>query len=200
MAPPHCTTPCGAYKTKVDKHVLARMSHLQKATGRCRTIQILPRMNSGLSPQKKYTFLLGVSDHKRTPAHAPPPAPRRCEGPDADRRKGWGGGSRDGGCRGEGGPMGPSALSTVLRSVFSVRQCCRGTVCPWSATTQDSAPLRLPCLGPSAQRARVSGQWPKVLRRGSEVGVRTPRTFSFSSQLRGFPGGSSIGPAAGRKE
>lgn len=118
MAPPHCTTPCGAYKTKVDKHVLARMSHLQKATGRCRTIQILPCMNSGLSPPKKYTLLLGVSAHNRTPAHAPPPAPRRCEGPDADRRKGWGGGSRDGGCRGEGGADG--TVSFIYRFTFCV--------------------------------------------------------------------------------
>lgn len=66
---------------------------------------------------------------------------------------------------------------------------------------EDSAPLHFHVLGPSVQRAQVRGQWPKILGRGSEVGVhpsRTLGTFSFSSQLRGFPGGSSIGPAAGR--
>lgn len=44
---------------------------------------------------------------------------------------------------------------------------------------------------------------PTILEKASEFKVspsRTPGTFSFSSKLRGFPGGSSMGPANERKE
>lgn len=60
-----------------------------------------------------------------------------------------------------------------------------------------------PSPGPPGRRAEVRGQRRPRTPGGARIPPHPPRgpgTFSFSSQLRGFPGASSIGPAAGREE
>lgn len=56
-------------------------------------------------PPKKYTFLLGVSAHKRTPAHAPPR--KHLKDQTLTDVRGGAAGAETACVRARGGPMGP---------------------------------------------------------------------------------------------